>query len=48
MYVILQDVDAREKNVPEDDVALEALTYVGATLSIVGLLLSIFTLLGAK
>lgn len=48
IFVIQQDIDAREDEKPEDDVVLDALSYIAATLSVIGLLLSIFTLLGAK
>jgi len=45
---MLQVFEVKEREDTEDSVGLGALTYVGATLSIVGILLSIFTLLGAK
>lgn len=45
---IMQDIDARQKGDPGDDVVLEALTYYGTTLSVIGLFLTIFTLWGSR
>ena len=44
----LQDIKAREEGKPEKDVGLEALTYIGASLSLIGLTLTVLTLLASK
>ena len=44
----LQDIEAREKGEHKKAEALTILTYIGMILSMVGILLSLLTLLGAK
>ena len=46
--VTMQDIDAKQKGDLENDVVLEALTYYSATLSVIGLFLTIFTLWGSR
>ena len=44
----LQDIDARDKKTAKKHVGLQTVSYIGVILSIVGVIISLITLLGAK
>ena len=48
MGIISQNIDAREKGKDEEDIGISILSYIGVSLSITGIIISLITLIGAK